>query len=232
MAKRAASRRAGLIPAHAGKTLGGIRFRWSAWAHPRACGENPPAFYCRYGHPGSSPRMRGKLDKVTALVTFRGLIPAHAGKTLFHRRCGRARGAHPRACGENLRVHRPPLLSRGSSPRMRGKHHRGITPSSGIRLIPAHAGKTASFALYATSPRAHPRACGENPTFFALKTSSFGSSPRMRGKLRVRPQPRVPRRLIPAHAGKTCRACFIGCHSAAHPRACGENPSRSRSIRA
>ena len=60
MAKRAASRRAGLIPAHAGKTLGGIRFRWSAWAHPRVCGENPPAFYCRYGHPGSSPRMRGK----------------------------------------------------------------------------------------------------------------------------------------------------------------------------
>ena len=75
------TRARGLIPAHAGKTTGAQLETASPEAHPRVCGENPPAFYCRYGHPGSSPRMRGKLDKVTALVTFRGLIPAHAGKT-------------------------------------------------------------------------------------------------------------------------------------------------------
>ena len=167
--------------------------------------------------------MRGKRGRRCQEDSRARLIPAHAGKTLFHRRCGRARGAHPRSCGENLRVHRPPLLSRGSSPRMRGKHHRGITPSSGIRLIPAHAGKTA----YSSSPSkqqwAHPRACGENRRPHAHRPRRPGSSPRMRGKQSHAVQVHLQKGLIPAHAGKTDLRRYRIDASAAHPRACGEN---------
>ena len=74
-------REAGLIPAHAGKTID----RWNNWkrarAHPRACGENnrPRRLWTRLM--GSSPRMRGKLLGACGVINENGLIPAHAGKT-------------------------------------------------------------------------------------------------------------------------------------------------------
>ena len=132
----------GLIPAHAGKTLGGIRFRWSAWAHPRVCGENPPAFYCRYGHPGSSPRMRGKRNDHAAASTTRRLIPAHAGKTTRAKLVAFHAAAHPRACGENFKDGGSVEPQQGSSPRMRGKLSSLLGRLLRPRLIPAHAGKT------------------------------------------------------------------------------------------
>ena len=45
----------------------------------------------------------------------------------------------------------------------------------------------------------------------------------MRGKHGHRRRCRIPRRLIPAHAGKTARAMCGHATCAAHPRACGEN---------
>ena len=76
-----------------------------------------------------------------------GLIPAHAGKTT-PRNCPawRAR-AHPRSRGENDLIRVAGYLSVGSSPLTRGK--RGGVPFGGVglRLIPAHAGKTASSPL-------------------------------------------------------------------------------------
>ena len=52
---------------------------------------------------------------------------------------------------------------------------------------------------------------------------NMGSSPRMRGKRFDRPIINPPRRLIPAHAGKTTDAATITLAAPAHPRACGEN---------
>ena len=51
-----------------------------------------------------------------------------------------------------------------------------------------------------------------------------GSSPRMRGKLRVHNSYNSHERLIPAHAGKTEPCSRPSRHLRAHPRACGENP--------
>ena len=114
--------RGGLIPARAGKTGQADRDFLHSGAHPRACGENSmlPGANCSYQ--GSSPRVRGKLNRLTDVQdTFR-LIPARAGKTLprWHRR--RAGPAHPRACGENDRCVIHSTAQVGSSPRVRGKH--------------------------------------------------------------------------------------------------------------
>ena len=172
----------GLIPAHAGKTEVRRPSLSMPGAHPRACGENSSEFVKWVRVRGSSPRMRGKL--IVAYVGFWcvGLIPAHAGKTGATSSWGKQAGAHPRACGEN--VTNPPFsLARvGSSPRMRGKRVVTLWSLPGVRLIPAHAGKTRGSKWTYNPQRAHPRACGENPPGLGRAITVVGSSPRMRGK--------------------------------------------------
>ena len=131
-----------LIPAHAGKTERASPANHPPPAHPRACGENLAASLRRSLIIGSSPRMRGKLNHLPHLNSLTRLIPAHAGKTKIWLDSGRCSGAHPRACGENLRLAFKPSTTLGSSPRMRGKLHPNDPTWRRSGLIPAHAGKT------------------------------------------------------------------------------------------
>ena len=94
-------RLAGLIPAHAGKTMEGEEEILPPRAHPRACGENAAENSDKDVVTGSSPRMRGKREQTAGVQAVAGLIPAHAGKTGRRRNNSRAWWAHPRACGEN-----------------------------------------------------------------------------------------------------------------------------------
>ena len=72
---------AGLIPAHAGKTLCCSGGELVAGAHPRSRGENMSPSESDSTATGSSPLTRGKLGRFLLLRLSRGLIPAHAGKT-------------------------------------------------------------------------------------------------------------------------------------------------------
>ena len=72
---------AGLIPAHAGKTITLVALKEAGGAHPRACGENAAHKVGDEKTAGSSPRMRGKLKKNGDIFAIGRLIPAHAGKT-------------------------------------------------------------------------------------------------------------------------------------------------------
>ena len=201
-----------IIPAHAGNSL--LKLHGQAGSpstdHPRACGElsstKPTAASSRIH--GSSPRMRGTqlpglqigsstgvadhpracgelMRRCTTLETepiqFR-IIPAHAGNS-YRDGCGTTyfmppQTDHPRACGELELADRPTvMLDPGSSPRMRGTR------------------RTLAFAS--------PRMRGTH----ARQASSTGSSPRMRGT----PQRDLAQgdwiihRIIPAHAGNSCR---------------------------
>ena len=71
----------GLIPAHAGKTIGRDGTSDVKRAHPRSRGENGRlrASACVRG--GSSPLTRGKRTAARQRLCPVGLIPAHAGKT-------------------------------------------------------------------------------------------------------------------------------------------------------
>ena len=72
----------GLIPAHAGKTRDRRDPRTRRRAHPRSRGENYRVFVSGLRTAGSSPLTRGKHKLIAALSKPRGLIPAHAGKTV------------------------------------------------------------------------------------------------------------------------------------------------------
>ena len=113
---------------------------------------------------GSSPLTRGKPRGPLLPLEPRGLIPAHAGKTLVGVWRLVGGGAHPRSRGENYGFRPACTSSQGSSPLTRGKHDVGEDLTVKVGLIPAHAGKTWVRAIDAIPAAAHPRSRGENYT--------------------------------------------------------------------
>ena len=111
----------------------------------------------------------------------------------------------------------------GSSPLTRGKRPGCARSRMARRLIPAHAGKTKSTRLPASTPPAHPRSRGENHNRPRSQFMHSGSSPLTRGKRNQQGCPRARRRLIPAHAGKTTTGRARSSCTQAHPRSRGEN---------
>ena len=65
--------------------------------------------------------------------------------------------------------------------------------------------------------------CGEHVSQTISETLNPGSSPRVRGTLRVERAARQNARFIPACAGNTCRASPTTHPSPVHPRVCGEH---------
>ena len=111
----------------------------------------------------------------------------------------------------------------GSSPLTRGKLLRRRRVADGVRLIPAHAGKTGTMPGSTRMVRAHPRSRGENDRPAEISQLPAGSSPLTRGKQSREANALELRGLIPAHAGKT--PCTLGGTASvwAHPRSRGEN---------
>ena len=153
----------------------------------------------------------------------RGLIPAHAGKTLRSRRAGRRSRAHPRSRGENDGPRYEGRARRGSSPLTRGKRDEAFFDGGFEGLIPAHAGKTGASLAISAGTRAHPRSRGENRWCQPQDAGDRGSSPLTRGKQGSRPPDLQANGLIPAHAGKTLCAVNAMPWRRAHPRSRGEN---------
>ena len=130
------------IPAHAGKTCSNASKPPTNMEHPRARGENVQIKTAGTKRFGTSPRTRGKLAGLYLNLTPFRNIPAHAGKTWWPARATRPAQEHPRARGENVGEKHIPTLSRGTSPRTRGKLGAAVGFDFAARNIPAHAGKT------------------------------------------------------------------------------------------
>ena len=130
------------IPAYAGKTYHQSGQQARVSEHPRVCGENNIAKGGRDIAGGTSPRMRGKPNHVSASGVGYRNIPAYAGKTLSWSHSTLSSEEHPRVCGENLVERLAQALGGGTSPRMRGKPLFPWLPIPSVRNIPAYAGKT------------------------------------------------------------------------------------------
>ena len=215
-----------IIPAHAGQTGKRSCRHRDRTDHPRACGANLSMGLPESSVTGSSPRMRGKRQRLPQPRCQRRIIPAHAGQTHSPARSPISATDHPRACGANPSLGVVAVFPSGSSPRMRGKPDLIGAGGPRGRIIPAHAGQTPTAVRFPLFPPDHPRACGANPIFSACRWTHFGSSPRMRGKRRGRVVGQAQGRIIPAHAGQTGTLCSGHRGSPDHPRACGANPVR------
>ena len=171
-----------ITPAHAGKTTPGRSSAHPTPDHPRACGENRVWAKEIFVECGSPPRMRGKPLRTPHLCKSVRITPAHAGKTALYCASSMSASDHPRACGENWKRALTLSATSGSPPRMRGKRKEVSHGRKGIRITPAHAGKTRTFASSPLSQPDHPRACGENRSRGGAFQFILGSPPRMRGK--------------------------------------------------
>ena len=96
----------------------------------------------------------------------------------------------------------------------------GATPP-GTGLIPASAGQTACPRRCATVSRAHPRECGADRRDPFDSIMRQGSSPRVRGTLRIKQITKRLLGLIPASAGQTTFKLVGTSWCGAHPRECG-----------
>ena len=172
---------------------------------------------------GSSPHVRGTQCHTVIAILNTGIIPACAGNTSRHAAHGSACRDHPRMCGEHVWPGVIGLPHRGSSPHVRGTQASvsGVCGRSGI--IPACAGNTALLSRSSRSRRDHPRMCGEHELLSTVVQSAQGSSPHVRGTLKVRFGAHFERGIIPACAGNTRNFDIILVASRDHPRMCGEH---------
>ena len=212
-----------IIPADAGSTELLSTYDVADKDHPRGCGEH---FFSRSPWtlvPGSSPRMRGAHDMSPIDSWITGIIPADAGSTQYHdTTCPKARD-HPRGCGEHFSAANRDWLKVGSSPRRRGAQtYRRLIPNQ-PRIIPADAGSTLLRPCPKRPARDHPRGCGEHCFMYSMTVFILGSSPRMRGALRMKPEFVRMVRIIPADAGSTSSSRTRRPSPEDHPRGCGEH---------
>ncbi len=211
------------IPAPAGETLSENCKPRSQAVHPRACGGNPSSRRRRGLCSGPSPRLRGKPDVATGSPHGDGSIPAPAGETYCYDYPKVEPEVHPRACGGNRRRVRMYSISRGPSPRLRGKPTPWRVLRASHRSIPAPAGETRASRCSPSRTAVHPRACGGNVDNHGVDQGFEGPSPRLRGKPAGIVSPNGDRGSIPAPAGETSGTPSPHPPGPVHPRACGGN---------
>ena len=194
--------------------------------HPRVCGEHKPTFFDDMAGQGSSPRLRGALTVRVHVLGDLGIIPAFAGSTSDRSGVFGATGDHPRVCGEHLACCGKMYAQMGSSPRLRGAHQRQNAPAQRSRIIPAFAGSTGTEVRKGDSNEDHPRVCGEHCINKYLHKGHQGSSPRLRGALRIEQAVDIILGIIPAFAGSTTVQEPSLPMDRDHPRVCGEHRMR------
>ena len=191
------------IPAWAGETLALLRFLRQLAVYPRVGGGNWAAAFIVSNNRGLSPRGRGKPELSNLRIRRIGSIPAWAGET---RRLDTGYGGnevYPRVGGGNFCVNAIVAVSRGLSPRGRGKRLCYRCPALDTRSIPAWAGETSLHPNSGMPLWVYPRVGGGNVRLRAAQRSSPGLSPRGRGKRILAGANIRCRRSIPAWAGET-----------------------------
>ena len=214
------------IPAYAGNTPVISSSANSSSVHPRVCGEHAIRLSGFAPSCGSSPRMRGTLYKTISDEGTERFIPAYAGNTVTKSNQKLPVPVHPRVCGEHGHEIEPEAAGAGSSPRMRGTRQTNHSKQSIDRFIPAYAGNTPHAGRTFRPYPVHPRVCGEHDWKLREMKRSLGSSPRMRGTLKVSDLNETGNRFIPAYAGNTLQRHFGVIVMSVHPRVCGEHQPR------
>ena len=222
----------GIIPACAGSTVSWRIRRPPCRDHPRMCGEHNRGSSFGQSHKGSSPHVRGARQACDDALQESGIIPACAGSTTVGKTKLLFIWDHPRMCGEHEFFQILVAFGEGSSPHVRGAQVRVKLAVHTCGIIPACAGSTTSVSVSQTSPRDHPRMCGEHLALRISLHSWLGSSPHVRGAPRCRPAGRNTLWIIPACAGSTWIAVALYLRSRDHPRMCGEHLMMSSSVSA
>ena len=166
--------------------------------------------------------MRGK-GVVDVLVSEPlGITPAYAGKRGSGSLPRSCRRDHPRVCGKKVTVIRSQTINEGSPPRVRGKGTLRELKRFSSGITPACAGKSRRFFVFVWFKEDHPRVCGEKRLLLHIPERSWGSPPRVRGKVEQRIKDYQAAWITPACAGKRSKSWHSHSPQKDHPRVCGE----------
>ena len=171
---------------------------------------------------GSSPRLRGTPNGLRVRRYCVRFIPAFAGNARPNPPAPAVRSVHPRVCGERGLIESFELTRSGSSPRLRGTPACHVPHALPDRFIPAFAGNAPRYPPVVVLATVHPRVCGERRRAEKCRQALVGSSPRLRGTLRISTYLNHAVRFIPAFAGNAETPNLDHPHSSVHPRVCGE----------
>ena len=130
------------------------------------------------------------------------ITPAYAGKRSTGHIQPPGFRDHPRVCGEKSRSKLSSVMIQGSPPRMRGKVSAGKILLHDGGITPACAGKRCSARTPTFRTWDHPRVCGEKMPVCETVAWTWGSPPRMRGKVREAVMRGEIPGITPACAGK------------------------------
>jgi len=162
--------------------------------------------------------VRGTDEELQRINSRRRFIPARAGNRPLVAAVPAGPTVHPRPCGEQPKAATIAAISAGSSPPVRGTVVPRVYYHNINRFIPARAGNrivvhTSHFIL-----AVHPRPCGEQSFPLVRKRKIFGSSPPVRGTVKMFFRCLASVWFIPARAGNSfqvrCRCCVV----------CGSSP--------
>ncbi len=211
----------GSIPAWAGETRPSLRCRSASRVHPRVGGGDAPTPTGVSNGSGPSPRGRGRHAERGGDPAQRGSIPAWAGETDGRTATRQSWRVHPRVGGGDFSSGVRMAVSRGPSPRGRGRHaERGGDPAQ-RGSIPAWAGETSRCGSTRPTGRVHPRVGGGDCVAPPRRASGAGPSPRGRGRRGHRADRRPRHGSIPAWAGETPAAQRHDAGGGVHPRVGG-----------
>ena len=126
--------------------------------------------------------MRGKVTASGRKDHAFRITPAYAGKSIDKNNFVRIHRDHPRLCGEKDTFVNAGGNSWGSPPPMRGKALPALKFRKHLRITPAYAGKRPAGSSTASTPKDHPRLCGEKLAVHSFLRRGGGSPPPMRGK--------------------------------------------------
>ena len=159
--------------------------------------------------------MRGKDAAGAFWAAAPGITPAYAGKRRIRYRCQDKGRDHPRLCGEKFSSASQAAQKEGSPPPMRGKVLIYGNAYAQIRITPAYAGKSLSFAVEKTTFQDHPRLCGEKDQLCQVLFAAQGSPPPMRGKGPCQALRQHAYGITPAYAGKSGKYLLQAVHNPA-----------------
>ena len=195
--------KSGIIPACAGSTSPLLPRRAQGRDHPRMCGEHCTSRGVTRDSSGSSPHVRGALQRRSKRHLTSGIIPACAGSTRGWPYWCPPCWDHPRMCGEHAWCRGYGLRRWGSSPHVRGARCGNGRRHGDAGIIPACAGSTSSSSNDVVASWDHPRMCGEHAEPSPVQNRTAGSSPHVRGALGDAEHAQHSIGIIPACAGST-----------------------------
>ena len=171
---------------------------------------------------GSSPPVRGTGEKYVDVVASARFIPARAGNRPSSSMASRRSSVHPRPCGEQLSGTEGLHGYNGSSPPVRGTETPVCPGCAYERFIPARAGNSGVLPASVRTRSVHPRPCGEQIYRVRHNVDEAGSSPPVRGTVRLEQLNSIQPGFIPARAGNSDPSYCQILSLPVHPRPCGE----------